>query len=89
MKQDSSNSPPAPPEKKPGQPGGALHSLVEAEKLMQIALLIPCATLVGWLIGAGLDKWLHQTWIFIPGLLLGATAGFVQMFRTVLQHTKE
>ena len=66
-----------------------MHALVEAEKMMQIAFVIPAGTLVGWLIGAGLDHWLHTTWIYIPGLLLGAVAGFVQMFRTVLQNTNE
>jgi ATP synthase protein I len=36
-----------------------------------------------------LDKWLHQHWIYIPGLLLGAAAGFVQIFRVVLAQAKE
>ena len=67
----------------------ALSSLVEAEKLVQLGLLIPAATMIGWLLGVGLDRALHQHWIYIAGLLLGATAGFVQMFRTVLQNTKE
>ncbi len=74
---------------KPPAPSGALNGLVQAEKMIQLALLIPSATLIGWLIGVGLDHVLHQTWIFIVGLLLGATAGFVQTFRTVLQATKE
>jgi ATP synthase protein I len=59
------------------------------EGLMQLGLLIPSSTLVGWLIGAGLDKLFHQKWIFLVGLLLGAVAGFVQLFRTVLKNTKE
>jgi ATP synthase protein I len=50
--------------------------------------MIPIATVIGWLIGAGLDKWLHQHWIYIPGLLLGAAAGFVQIFRVVLAQSK-
>jgi F0F1-type ATP synthase assembly protein I len=73
----------------PTRKQGALHPLVEAEKMVQVALLIPSGTVVGWLIGVGLDRWLHQHWIYIAGLLFGATAGFVQMFRTVLQNTKE
>jgi F0F1-type ATP synthase assembly protein I len=78
-----------PKPEKPPQGEGALRSLVEAEKLVQIGLLIPSATFIGWLAGAGLDHLLHRSWIYLPGLLLGATAGFVQMFRTVLRSTKE
>jgi F0F1-type ATP synthase assembly protein I len=68
--------------------GGAMKSLVQVESLIQLALMIPIATVIGWLIGAGLDKWLHQHWIYIPGLLLGAAAGFVQIFRVVLAQGK-
>ena len=68
---------------------GALQSLVQVEKLVQLGLLIPCATCIGWIAGVGLDRFFHQHWIFIVGLLLGATAGFVQMFRVVLANTKE
>jgi F0F1-type ATP synthase assembly protein I len=68
---------------------GAMKSLVQVESLIQLALMLPIATVVGWLIGAGLDKWLHQHWIYIPGLLLGAAAGFVQIFRVVLAQAKE
>jgi ATP synthase protein I len=68
---------------------GAMKSLVQVESLVQLALMLPIATVVGWLIGAGLDKWLHQHWIYIPGLLLGAAAGFVQIFRVVLAQAKE
>jgi ATP synthase protein I len=73
------------------RPGGesALGSLVQVEKLIQLALMLPVATVIGWLIGVGLDRWLHQHWIYIVGLLLGAAAGFVQIFRVVLANTKE
>jgi ATP synthase protein I len=68
---------------------GAMKSLVQVESLIQLALMIPIATVIGWLIGAGLDKWLHKHWIYIPGLLLGAAAGFVQIFRVVLAQSKD
>ncbi|MGA9717552.1 MAG: AtpZ/AtpI family protein [Acidobacteriaceae bacterium] len=67
----------------------AMRSLVQVESLIQLALMLPIATVVGWLIGAGLDKWLHQHWIYILGLILGAAAGFVQIFRVVLAQAKE
>ena len=63
---------------------GAMKSLVQVESLIQLALLLPVATVIGWLIGVGLDRWLHQHWIYIAGLILGAAAGFVQIFRVVL-----
>jgi ATP synthase protein I len=63
---------------------GAMKSLVQVESLIQLALLLPAATVIGWLIGVGLDRWLHQQWIYIAGLILGAAAGFVQIFRVVL-----
>lgn len=66
-----------------------MKSLVQVESLIQLALMLPIATVVGWLIGAGLDKWLGQHWIYIPGLILGAAAGFVQIFRVVLAQAKE
>ena len=68
---------------------GAMKSLVKVESLIQLALMLPVATVVGWLIGVGLDKWLHQHWIYIPGLILGAVAGFVEIFRVILAQTKE
>ena len=88
--QPKAPTPSSPTERKqPHKHGGVLGSLVEAEKLMQIAFLIPSATVIGWLIGVGLDHALHQKWIYVAGLLFGAVAGFVQMFRVVLQNTRE
>lgn len=48
----------------------------------QLAVVFPAATVVGWLIGAALDKWLHTTWLYIAGLLFGIMAGFVELIRT-------
>jgi F0F1-type ATP synthase assembly protein I len=62
---------------------GGLDTLVRAEKMTQIAFILPAAVLVGWLAGAGLDKWLHTGWISIVGILLGVVAGFVQIFRLI------
>jgi len=53
----------------------------------QLAFVFPAATVVGWLIGVGLDKWLHTTWIYIVGLLLGIVAGFVELIRTVSKNS--
>jgi F0F1-type ATP synthase assembly protein I len=69
--------------RKPRDPNGPMASLVKAESLMQLAILLPAAVFVGWLIGVGLDHLFHTSWIYIAGLLLGAVAGFTQMIRIV------
>ena len=53
-----------------------------------IGLMLPAATFVGWLIGAALDRWLHTTWLYLVGLILGIVAGFVELIRTVTGTTK-
>jgi ATP synthase protein I len=71
-------------------PGGAgSGSLARAASLIQLAMLLPLATVVGWVIGLGLDSWLHRHWIYIAGLLVGAAAGFVQIVRVVLSLNRE
>ena len=59
---------------------------VQVGNYAQLAFLFPAATLVGWLIGVALDKWLHTTWLYIVGLLLGILAGFVELIRTVAKN---
>ncbi len=78
------NNPKPAQQGKTGSAGGGLNSLVKAEKMMQIAFVLPVSVLVGWLGGVGLDRWLHQDWIYIVGILLGAAAGFLQIFKLVL-----
>ena len=73
-----------------GNPGdrkrsGGLDTLVKAERLMQIALVLPAAVLIGWGLGALLDKWLHQHWIYIVGLIFGAAAGMTEAVRQALR----
>ena len=48
-----------------------------------IALMLPAATFVGWFFGVLLDKWLHTTWLYLVGLILGMVAGFVELIRAV------
>lgn len=72
------------------QPGPSQPSLMSRIfSLAQIALLLPAATFAGWAIGVGLDAWLGQHWIYVAGLVCGAAAGFVQVFRTVRSLLKE
>ncbi len=69
-----------------GQPGDSEKRglLVQVARYSQLALVLPAATLVGWLIGLGLDRWLHTRWLYLVGLIVGTAAGFVELIRTVM-----
>ena len=61
-----------------------VDAIVQAEKLLQVALVLPCAALIGWFIGAWADKHFHQTWIAIAGIVFGAVSGVVYLIRMAL-----
>jgi len=67
---------------------GALGDLVKAESMIQLALALPAGCVIGWLGGEWLDHHFHQNWIAVVGILLGAAAGFVQIFRTATRYLK-
>src|SRR2546423_411700 len=58
----------------------------ESIAISQVAS-VGITTVIGWLIGVGLDKWLHTTWLYIVGLLLGIAAGFVQLIRAASKNS--
>ena len=64
-----------------GQP--KKNVLVQLANYSQLAFIFPAATVVGWLIGAALDHWLHTTWLYLAGLILGIIAGFAELIRLV------
>lgn len=68
---------------------GTLDTLVKAERLTQIAVVLPAAVLIGWGAGALLDKWLHTQWIYIVGLVLGAVAGMVEAVRQAFGASRD
>lgn len=47
----------------------------------QLAFIFPAATIGGWLLGVALDHWLHTTWLYLLGLIIGIAAGFVELLR--------
>jgi ATP synthase protein I len=61
-----------------------IETLVQAEKLMQIAILLPSAAFVGWLLGAWADKAWHQSWLGIAGIVFGGISGLVYVVRLVI-----
>jgi F0F1-type ATP synthase assembly protein I len=57
---------------------------IQMAKYSQLAFIFPAATVAGWLIGVALDRWLHTTWLYIAGLIVGIVAGFVELIRAAL-----
>jgi len=56
---------------------------VQLASYSELAFILPAATVSGWLVGLALDHWLHTTWLYLAGLIIGIIAGFVQLIRTV------
>ena len=65
-------------------PSKKKNDWVQLARYSQLAFVFPAATVAGWLIGAALDRWLHTTWLYIAGLILGIVAGFVELIRAAL-----
>jgi len=63
--------------------------IVQLANYSQLAFIFPAATVVGWLIGAALDHWLHTSWLYLAGLILGIVAGFVELIRLVTSSDSE
>lgn len=76
-------------EQTPSGLGGMMGAWVQAEKLMQIAMMLPSAGFIGWLAGYGLDRWLHQTWIGMAGAVFGIVAGLVGAVRMAVTSSAD
>jgi ATP synthase protein I len=68
----------------PNKSSDKRNTWIQLARYSQLAFVFPAATVVGWLIGAALDRWLHTTWLYLLGLILGIIAGFVELIRTAL-----
>jgi F0F1-type ATP synthase assembly protein I len=79
-------APPTPPDDQNAEK--KQNPWVQVGRYSQLALMLPAGTVVGWLAGSALDRWLHTSWISIVGLFLGITAGMIELIRTVLRDTK-
>jgi uncharacterized membrane protein YfcA len=62
-----------------------VQAIVTAETGIQIALILPSAVIICWLIGAWADKHFHQDWISIVGVVFGAITGLVYIIQFVLR----
>lgn len=84
MADDPNQTPgPADPDK-----GSNLRDYVKAESMLQLALAIPAGCIIGWAIGAWLDRHFHTAWMAIAGIIVGAIGGFVQIFTTASRYLK-
>jgi F0F1-type ATP synthase assembly protein I len=57
-------------------------------KYINLALLLPIATFVGYLLGYGLDALFHTGWIRYVFLALGTVAGFIELIRELSDSVK-
>ena len=79
---------PIPESKMPKKASSGLGAYIEAEKLVQIAFVLPSAVGIGWLGGALADHLLHQKWIVIFGIILGSISGLVFVVQTAVAAEK-
>jgi F0F1-type ATP synthase assembly protein I len=75
---------PIPESKPPAEGSSALRGYVEAEKLIQLAFVLPGAVVAGWGIGWWADSRLNQHWIAIAGIVFGSIAGLFYVIQTVV-----
>lgn len=63
--------------------------MVQVGEYTTLAFMLPAATLVGYILGYLIDKALGTHWVYIPGLILGIVAGFVQLIRQLMRDTRD
>lgn len=67
----------------PNDPPKKPNAWLQMARYSELAFIFPATTVVGWLAGVGLDRWLHTHWLYLLGLILGIVAGFAQLIRMV------
>lgn len=61
---------------------------ISMARYSQLAFVLPAATAMGLILGMLLDKWLHTTWLYLVGLLVGIAAGFIELIKTAMKSEK-
>jgi hypothetical protein len=72
-----------------GKAASLVDAIIQAEKMIQVALVLPCAAFIGWLGGAWLDSRFHQHWIGALGVVFGGASGLVYVVRLALAADKK
>jgi F0F1-type ATP synthase assembly protein I len=70
-------------------PSDKKNPLVTIVRYSEIGFILPAAVLLGYLLGTGLDYWLHTKWIVVAGVIFGAISGFVSMIRMAMRTEDE
>jgi len=65
-----------------------MKAYVQAEKLTQIAFVLPASMVMCWGAGWWLDRHFHQSWMTIAGVIFGCIAGMVSVVRIALDAEK-
>lgn len=73
----------------PGRSRGLVSAIVQAEKMVQIALILPCSAFIGWLIGDWIGGREHWPLAAAAGVALGGAAGLYYVVRMALDAVKE
>ena len=66
-----------------------IDAIVKAETGIQIALILPSAVVICWLLGAWADRHYHQSWISIVGVVFGAISGLVYIIQYVIRADRQ
>jgi F0F1-type ATP synthase assembly protein I len=60
-----------------------------AAEYTSLAFLLPVSTFTGYAIGYLLDRAFGTHWLYVPFLILGSVAGFVQFIRQIAKDTDD
>jgi F0F1-type ATP synthase assembly protein I len=63
-----------------GVGGGMMSSWIQAEKMIQVAMVLP---------GFWLDRHFHQTWMAMAGVVFGIIAGLVAAIRMAMVYARD
>lgn len=66
-----------------------LSALIEAEKLFQIAFVLPSALVICWAGGWWLARVTHQKWFEIAGIVFGCITGLVYVIQMAMSVEKK
>lgn len=66
-----------------------MNEYVKAESMIQLAIIMPAACVIGWFLGSLMDRWLHTDWIYVLGIAVGAVAGFIQIYRVAAGYMRK
>ena len=81
--------PPIPEQNPRGKRSGLVSAIVQAEKLGQIALILPCSAFIGWLGGAWIGSRIHQVWPGAVGVVFGGAAGLYYVIKMAMDAVKD